>query len=150
VVGDPVEGVGKPCLRIDAVQFGGFNQGIDDGCGFAATFRSDEHVIFATYGDAAHGPFGCLIVEFKEPVIQISAQALHAGESITNGVGQGGLARQLGQFAYRGLCCPCIGLWAAFASRVWWSEMILTGVRQDYLDVSRLDGRQNTSLIKES
>jgi hypothetical protein len=51
---------------------------------------------------------------------------------------------------YRGLCCPCIGLWAVFASRVWWSEMILTGVRQDYLDVSRLDGRQNTSLIKES
>jgi hypothetical protein len=37
-----------------------------------------------------------------------------------------------------------------FASRVGWSEMILTGVRQDYLDVSRLDGRQNTSLIKES
>jgi hypothetical protein len=28
---------------------------IDAGCGFAATFRSDEHVIFATYGDAAHG-----------------------------------------------------------------------------------------------
>jgi hypothetical protein len=41
-------------------------------------------------------------------------------------------------------------VWAVFASRVWWSEMILTGVRQDYLDVSRLDGRQNTSLIKES
>ena len=30
---DPVEGVGKPCLRIDAVEFAGLNQGIDDGCG---------------------------------------------------------------------------------------------------------------------
>jgi hypothetical protein len=54
---------------------------IDAGCGFAATFRSDEHVIFATYGDAAHGLFGCVVVEFKEPVIRISAQALHATES---------------------------------------------------------------------
>jgi len=33
MVGDPVEGVGKPCLRVDAVQFGGLNQGIDDGGG---------------------------------------------------------------------------------------------------------------------
>ena len=72
-------------MWLDAIQLGGLNQYIDDGCGFAATFRSDKHVIFAIYGDAAHGPFGCVVVVFKEPVIQISAQALHAGESRTNG-----------------------------------------------------------------
>lgn len=54
MVGDAVEGVGEPCLRVDAVELGGFDQCVDDGCGFAAPFRSDEHVIFATYGDAAH------------------------------------------------------------------------------------------------
>jgi hypothetical protein len=74
VVCDAAQGIGEPGLRIDAVQLGGLNHCIDDGCGFAATFRSDEHVIFATYGDAAHGLFGCVVVEFKEPVIQISAQ----------------------------------------------------------------------------
>jgi hypothetical protein len=74
VVCDAAQGIGEPGLRIDAVQLRGLNHCIDDGCGFAATFRSDEHVIFATYGDAAHEPFGCVVVEFKEPVIQISAQ----------------------------------------------------------------------------
>jgi hypothetical protein len=97
VVGDAAEGVGEPCLRVDAVQLGGLYQGIDDGGGFAATLGPHEHVVFATNGDAAHGAFGCVVVQLKEPVIQISAQALHAGESIANGVGQGGLARQLGQ-----------------------------------------------------
>ena len=30
------QSVGQPALRINVVQFGGFNQGIGDGCGFAA------------------------------------------------------------------------------------------------------------------
>ena len=35
---DAAEGVGEPCLRIDTVELGGFNQGIDDGRGFTAAF----------------------------------------------------------------------------------------------------------------
>ena len=37
-VGDLAEDPCEPGLRIDVVQFGGFNQGIGDGHGFAATF----------------------------------------------------------------------------------------------------------------
>jgi len=37
VVRDAVENVGQPGLGIDAVQLGGFNQGVGDGGGFAAT-----------------------------------------------------------------------------------------------------------------
>ena len=82
MVCDAAEDVFEPRLGINVVELGGFHEGLDDGCGFAAPFRSDEHVIFATNGDAAHGAFGCVAVEFKEPVIQISAQPLHAGGSI--------------------------------------------------------------------
>jgi hypothetical protein len=35
---EAAEGVGEPCLRIDTVELGGFNQGIDDGRGFTAAF----------------------------------------------------------------------------------------------------------------
>ena len=62
---DAAEGVGDPCLRIDTVELGGFNQGIDDGRGFTAAFGSNKHVVFAINGDAAHGSFGCVVVEFK-------------------------------------------------------------------------------------
>ena len=33
---DAGQSVGQPALRINVVQFGGFNQRIGDGCGFAA------------------------------------------------------------------------------------------------------------------
>ena len=45
VVCDAAEGIGEPGLRIDAVELGGLNQGIDDGGVFAATLGPHEHVI---------------------------------------------------------------------------------------------------------
>jgi len=38
VVRDAVENVGEPCLRINAVQLGGFDQGEGDGGGFGRAF----------------------------------------------------------------------------------------------------------------
>ncbi len=38
VVRDAAESVGEPCLRINAVQLGGFYQRIGDGGGFAPAF----------------------------------------------------------------------------------------------------------------
>ena len=37
----------EPGLGINTVELGGFDQGISDGCGFAATLGADEEVIFA-------------------------------------------------------------------------------------------------------
>jgi hypothetical protein len=70
VVCDAAEGIGEPCLWVDAVEFGGLNQCVDDGCGFAAPFRSNEHVVFATNSDAAHGAFGCVVVELTVYVVR--------------------------------------------------------------------------------
>ena len=58
VVSDAGKGISKPGLRIDAVQFGGFDQGVGDGCGFAAGLRSGEEVVLAAQSDGAHRPFG--------------------------------------------------------------------------------------------
>ena len=69
--------------------------------GNAPMQQGDTISQIATNGDAVHGSFGCVVVQLKNPVIQIAAQPLHAGESIANGVGQGRLARQLGQFALK-------------------------------------------------
>jgi hypothetical protein len=49
---------------MDAVEFGGLNQSIDDGGGFAAMLKPYEHAVFAPNSDAAHGPFGCVVVQF--------------------------------------------------------------------------------------
>ncbi len=38
VVRDAADGAGEPCLRINAVQLGGFYQRIGDGGGFAPAF----------------------------------------------------------------------------------------------------------------
>jgi CBS domain-containing protein len=89
-------------LCIDAVELGGLNQGIDDGGGFAATLGPHEHVVFATNGDAAHGSFGCVVVQLKKPVIQIAAQPLHAVESVANGVDQVRLSRAFALSSERG------------------------------------------------
>jgi len=38
VVGDAVEDIGQPCLRINAIQLGGINQGKDNGNGSVTTY----------------------------------------------------------------------------------------------------------------
>ncbi len=38
VVRDAADGVGEPCLRINAVQLGGIDQRIGDGSGFGRAF----------------------------------------------------------------------------------------------------------------
>jgi hypothetical protein len=38
VISTTAEGIGDPCLRIDTIELGGFNQGINDGPGFTAAF----------------------------------------------------------------------------------------------------------------
>jgi hypothetical protein len=74
MVSDAGEDICQPSLGIDVVELGSFHEGVDDGCEFAAAFRSDEHVIFATNGDAAHGAFCGVVVEFQKAVIQIVTQ----------------------------------------------------------------------------
>ena len=100
------------------VELGSFHEGVDNGCGFAAALGAHEHVVFAANGDAAHGAFCGVVVQLQKAVIQIVTQPLHAGQCVSDGIGQRRFARQFGQLAlqpafqiikYRLLIWPVVG-----------------------------------------
>ena len=78
---DAGEGVGEPGLRIDAVEFGGFDRGVGDGGGFAAGLRSDEEVVLAAQG---HRPF-ILPMSAKSGRFIIVGIPILAGASVFEG-----------------------------------------------------------------
>ena len=88
VVGDLGEDPCEPSLGIDTVELGGLNQGIGDGCGFAAALGANKEKILTAQGHAADRPFSRIIVQFQKAIFQISAHFLHAAEGITDGFGQ--------------------------------------------------------------
>ena len=47
VISNAGEDVGEPALRIDAVEFGGLNEGVGDGHGLAAAFGAHEEVVLS-------------------------------------------------------------------------------------------------------
>jgi hypothetical protein len=55
------------------VGLGRFDQGVDDGGGFAASLGTDEEVTFAAEGDCAHAAFGCVVIELKVAVVEVGA-----------------------------------------------------------------------------
>ena len=58
VIGDAAEDISQPCLRIDAVELGGFDQGVGDCSGFTAALGADEKIILPAQGDTAHCALG--------------------------------------------------------------------------------------------
>ena len=99
MVSDAGEDICQPSLGIDVVELGSFHEGVDNGCGFAAALGAHEHVVFTADGDAAHGAFCGVVVEFQKAVIQIVTQPLRAGQRVSDGIGQRRFARQFGQLA---------------------------------------------------
>ena len=77
----------EPCLGIDAVQFGGFDQGIGDGCGLAAALGADEEVVLPAQSHAADSTLRTIIVKLEGTVFQISAHLLHTAKSIPDRLG---------------------------------------------------------------
>ena len=115
MVWDAGEGVGEPGLGIDAIELGGFDQGVGDGCGFAAGLRSDEQVVLAAQGDRPHGALGGVVVEFQDAVIEVGAHPCHSGQGIADRTGQRAFARYVGQLGVQPClealeCGSCLGL----------------------------------------
>ena len=59
----------QPGLRVNAVNFSRFDQGIGDGRRLAATLGTHEQIIFTAKGYRAHGAFGSIVIEFEKPMI---------------------------------------------------------------------------------
>ncbi len=49
--GELADGVGEVGFRVEAVQLGGFDQGVEDGGAVAACVGPDEQEVLATDGD---------------------------------------------------------------------------------------------------
>ena len=58
VVGDAGEHLGQVGLRIEAVQFGGFDDGVDGGGALAAFLGAGEQPVLSSQGEGADGAFG--------------------------------------------------------------------------------------------
>ena len=68
------EDIGKPALRINAIEFGGFNQGEGDCHGFATMLRTGEHPILATKGHWLDGALTSIVVQFQKTIVEITRQ----------------------------------------------------------------------------
>ena len=81
--GDDICEVGS---RIEAVELGGFEHGIDYGCTIAAGFGADEQIVFPRDGNAAQGAFGRVIVDADAAVSGIEAQTFPAAGRVVDGL----------------------------------------------------------------
>ena len=84
-------------MRIDGVELGRFDQGVGDGRGFAASLGTDEEIVLPPKGYGAHAAFGGVVVQFQDAVVEVGAQAFHAGQGIADGGGERGFARDRGE-----------------------------------------------------
>ena len=99
MVGDAAEDVAQIGLGVEAVELGGFDQGVDGGGAFAAGVGAGEQVVLAAQGQGPDGALGGVVVDLQAPVIEIARQGLPAPAGIADGAGQLALAGELGQRA---------------------------------------------------
>ena len=89
VIRDAAKNVSEPSLRIDAVEFGGFDQTIGDGRRLSTALGSHEEIIFPAQTDGSHGSLSRIVVELQKAVIEPWSQLLHSNQGIADGLGKG-------------------------------------------------------------
>lgn len=65
---DGDQDTGQIAMRLDPVEFAGFDQRCDDGPTLCPGIVSGEECVFAVQGDGADGSFNGIIVEFDAAV----------------------------------------------------------------------------------
>ena len=115
VIGDAGEDVTQVGFGVDAVQFAGFDQAVDDGCAVATGIGAGEEPVFPAEGDAAQGVFSAVVVDLQAAVLGIAGQRRPVGRGVADRLGKAALGRQPGSCASnqarkamsRGLACSC-------------------------------------------
>jgi hypothetical protein len=69
VVADTLEDVTQITFRIDVVQLGGADQGVDAGRAFAAEVCPSKEMVLAPKGDGSERAFGGVVIELRATIV---------------------------------------------------------------------------------
>src|SRR5258707_3491348 len=108
-VGDFVEDVGEPRLRIDIVDLAGFDQRGVDGTISSALVRTGEQMILAPERDGPHGALDDVVVDFDPPIVEVAGQARPARERVADRLGEFRFAGDSGELGGQPFIASRIG-----------------------------------------
>ena len=91
--GNPGQHVGEPGLRVDAVELGGLDQGVDRRRPLAAAVRAGEGPVAPADGHAAQRPLGRVVAQTDPPVAQEPGERLPVVECVGDRLADLRLAR---------------------------------------------------------
>ena len=89
-VDDLADHVGKVCLRLDAVEFAGFNQRCDDRPMLAATIGTGEQRILSVQRDRSDAALHHVRIDLDAAVVEEAREAIPARQRITDRLGEFG------------------------------------------------------------
>ena len=87
MIGQARQHVGKPGLRIDVVELGGLDQGVDGGGAAAAFVRAGEGPVVAADRDAAQGPLGGVVGHAQAAIVEEASERRPALEAVVDRLG---------------------------------------------------------------
>jgi hypothetical protein len=80
--------VGKPSLRIDVVELGGGDEGVDRSGTPAAFIGASEGLVSPSYGGGAQFAFGGIVRHAQAPVVEESGECIPAAEAVIDRLGR--------------------------------------------------------------
>ena len=115
MIGQPSEDIGEPGARIDAVELGGLDQGVDGGGTAAAFVGTGEGPVVAADRNSAQRPLGGIVGHAEPAVVEEPGERRPALEDVVDRLGDivlpessGPLLAQTGsKSATRAGCAPC-------------------------------------------
>lgn len=97
MLGNASEHIGEPGLRIDIVQAGGLDQGVEDGCALAAAIGSAKQPGLPSERHAAQGAFGGIVGQADLAVLKEASEGVPAAQHVVDRFGEIVVAREPGE-----------------------------------------------------
>ena len=97
MLGDTAKDIAQIGFRVEAVELGGFDKGVDGSGALATGIGAGEQVVLAAEGEGPDGALGSVVADLQAAIIEIAGQCLPAAAGAAHGAGQLALARELGQ-----------------------------------------------------
>jgi hypothetical protein len=92
VVGNATENISQPCLWIDAIKLGRFDQRVGNRRRLSSTLRPSKKPVLAPKDYASHATFGGIVVDTQTSIVEIGSQSFNPRQAKSDGPRQGRLA----------------------------------------------------------